>query len=173
LIDPTIMLNWGAWKAYASRRLIKRPYLFVYLPYNTVDIELAYRTIRKIASKNNLKVVSYSFGIHRDKMADKTVMFAHPGDFLSLMYYADYVVTNSFHGTAFSINLNKRFSVYMPSKFSTRISSLLELCELEKRLLTDEIGEEQLNEDINYDVVNKILDVEREKTIAFLKKAIS
>lgn len=172
VLDPTIMLDKDQWKCYATKRKIKDPYLLVYLPYNTVDVNLAYRTIRKIAKRKNLKVVSFSWHYWADKLADETIRYANPGDFLSLMIHADYVVTNSFHGTAFSINLNKQFCVYLPSSFSTRILSLLQLCNIENHLLNEEIIDAQIDERIDYEKVNSILKDEREKSFNFLAEAL-
>ncbi len=175
LLDPTFMLTKEDWSHYMSRRLVKEPYLIVYLPYNVHDKDLIYKTIRKIADRKRLKVVSFSWHILPDKMADKTVFFSSPGDFLSLMYHADYVVTNSFHGTAFSINLNKQFSVYLPSGFDTRVISILDLCHLRSRLLeADEvISDAKINIPVDYAPVNTILDEEREKAHDFLEKALN
>jgi hypothetical protein len=171
VLDPTFMLDRNDWQKYASKRIITEPYLLVYLPYNTVDVNLTYRTIRKIAKAKELKVVSFSWHYWADKYADKTIKYANPGDFLSLMTNAEYVVTNSFHGTAFSINLNKQFCVYLPSSFSTRLVSLLKLCNLEHRLLNDEITDSQIQEVIDYGEINKALNSERIKAINFLKVA--
>lgn len=174
LLDPTFMLNKADWGKYRSKRLVRTPYLLVYLPYSIHDKKLIYTTARKIANEKGLKIVTFSWSIRPERLADKTIYFANPGDFLSLMEYADYVVTNSFHGTAFSINLNKQFSVYLPTGFGTRIISILELCSLTQRLLkADEIiSKEKMNEVINYQPVNKILDEERKKAYAFLNEAL-
>lgn len=176
LLDPTFMLTKEDWSRYMSHRLVKEPYLVVYLPYNVHDKKLIYRTVRKIADKKHLKVVSFpSCIIMPERFADKTVFFANPGDFLSLMYHADYVVTNSFHGTAFSINLNKQFSVYLPSGFGTRVISILDLCHLRSRLLeADEvISDAKIDIPVDYAPVNAILDEEREKAHDFLEKALN
>ena len=174
LLDPTFMLTRDDWKHYMSKRIVKEPYLYVYLPYNIHDKGLIYQTIRRVAGRRGLKVVASSGHVLSERMADRTVYFPSPGDFLSLMYYANYVVTNSFHGTAFSINLNKQFWVYLPSGFGTRILSILELCRLPDRLLaSDEIVEDgRINVPIDYVPVNAILDREREKAHAFLDKAL-
>lgn len=175
LLDPTFMLNKDDWGKYRSKPLVKAPYVLVYLPYNIHNKQLIYKTVRNIAIEKGLKVVSFSWTIKPEKYADKTIYFANPGDFLSLMEYADYVVTNSFHGTAFSINLNKQFSVYLPTGFGTRIISILKQCSLMHRLLKEEeiISKEKINEKINYQSVNKILDEERTKAYAFLNKALN
>lgn len=172
LIDPTFMLNKSEWEAYMPKRLVNGKYLLVYLPYNIADKRLIYQSVRNIAAEYKLKVVTFTTSYKKERLADKTFRFANPGEFLSLMNYADYVVTNSFHGTAFSLNLNKQFWVYMPTGFSTRISSLLELCGLERRLLTDVIEGNQMEEIIDYEKVNMVLDRERNKAMDFLKRAI-
>lgn len=173
LIDPTLMLNKDIWEEYASKRLCKEPYLFVYLPYNISDKDTVYATVRKIATQKNLKVVTYTWDYQKDKMADKTITFANPGDILSLFLYADSVITNSFHGTAFSINLNKQFWVYMPSRFSTRLLSLIELCGLKERMLGGEIRDEEMAKAIDYTFTNQVLDGERNKARSFIKNALS
>lgn len=172
LLDPTLLIDKEDWKEYASKRLVREGYLFVYLPYNTEDENLVYRTVRKISNKHKLTVVTYSRDFFKVKLADKTITFANPGDILSLILHADYVVTNSFHGTAFSINLNKQFWVYMPSKFSTRLESLLNLCKLTSRQLKEEINQTQLNEVIDYETSNAILASERKKAHEFLNTAL-
>lgn len=173
VLDPTMMLNNQEWPRFSNPRLIKNPYLFVYLPYNTVDKKLCYESIRKIAKEKKLQVVTFSYDFFKDTYADRTILFADPGDFLSLMIHADYVVTNSFHGTAFSINLHKNFFVFMPSKFSTRITSVLEMFGVEERLLTKEIAPQQIDVAIDYDVVERQLEDERNKANEYLKKALA
>ena len=173
VLDPTLMLDKQDWTLYMSKRLVKEPYILMYLPYNIVDKDVIYKTARKIAAKHNLKVVTFSWNYFTDRYADKTMKFCNPGDFLSLMHYAEYVITNSFHGTAFSINLNKQFWVYMPSGFGTRIQSILDLSKLTDRLLVSEISEQQMQEKIDFNSVNLILSRERNVAVDFLKKSLS
>lgn len=174
LLDPTFMLAKEDWKYYMSKRLMKCPYLLVYLPYNVHNKRLIYQSVRRIAQAKGLKVVAFSWDIRPERLADKTAYFANPGDFLSWMYYADCIVTNSFHGTAFSVNLNKQFWVYMPTGFGTRIKSILDLCNLQCRMLqADEvIGDVEIGQRINFDLVNSILAVERQKTYDFLSEVL-
>ena len=172
LLDPTLLLDKEEWKPYASKRLVYEKYLFVYLPYNTKDEDLVYNTVRKIATKNNLTVVTYSRDFFKNKKADTTITFANPGDILSLILYADCVVTNSFHGTAFSINLNKQFWAYMPSKFSTRLESVLKLCKLEYRHIEELITDEQISEVVDFSESNEILDIERKKGNDYLNEIV-
>jgi hypothetical protein len=60
----------------------------------------------------------------------------------------------------------------MPSKFSSRIISVLELCGLYDRVLTDQITNTQMQQVINYTSVNEILAVERHKAFNFLSQNV-
>ena len=173
LLDPTFMLNKEEWKQYMEPQKIKEAYLLIYTPYNTIDKKAIFEAAIEIAKENKLKIITFSWDWRKDPMADKTIMYASPGDFLSLMYHAHYIITNSFHGTAFSINLNKQFSVFMPSAFSTRICSIIDLCGLKDRMVIDNFDLAKSKNIIDYAIVNKILDKERNKSIEFLKKAFA
>lgn len=171
LIDPTLLLNKADWSKYMSIRKIKESYLLLYIPYNISDKQIIIESAKRIAKYKKLKIVTFSWTISNESYADKTIKFANPGDFLSLFFFADYVITNSFHGTAFSINLNKQFWVFQPSAFSTRIISLLNLTGLIDRLHTKELTQSDLCH-IDYDKINPILDSERNRSINFIKRAL-
>lgn len=171
LLDPTFMLNRNEWAQYMNKRKIKKDYLLIYTPYNTADKKSIYEAARIIAKKLNLVVVTFSWDWRKESLADITITYASPGDFLSLMYYANYIITNSFHGTAFSINLNKQFSVFMPSAFSTRICSIIDLCGLDERIVSNGFEVEKIYKQIDYGPINSILERERAKSIGYLKNA--
>lgn len=175
LLDPTFMLTSEEWGKFMPKRIISKPYILIYAPYDVRNTEIIYKSANNIAKSKRLKIVTFSWGIKSEVKADKTIHFADPGDFLSLMYYADYVITTSFHGTAFSINLNKQFFVYYPTGFSTRIESILELCALRDRVLQDneELTLERISQLIDYTKINSILNLEREKTMRYLTKELS
>ncbi len=174
LLDPVFMLNEAEWKMYTiPERIIKEPYLLVYAPYNTVDKGLIFHHARRIADKEGLKVVTFSWTYFKDKDADISMRFAGPGDFLNLMMNADYVITNSFHGTAFSINLKKRFWVFLPAGFTTRITSVLTRFGLIDRLIVDETPADwNYEQSVDTAHIDEVLAVEREKSIGYLREAI-
>lgn len=169
LIDPTLLLTSNDWKKYMTNKVLNRPYVLVYHPYNIADIDAIYNVARKVAQHKNLLVVAFTWGYKHIKLADKTIFNASSGDFLSLMYHADYIVTNSFHGTAFSINFNKPFWVLAPSHFSSRITSIGRLLNIEDRFITSTPTEDAIDKLIDYESVNKILAKERKRAMTFLK----
>ena len=91
---------------------------------------------------------------------------------MSLFYNADFVVTNSFHGLAFSINLNKQFAVIKRNEYNSRIESLLKLTGLEERMVDLNSYKTISNTQIDYAWVNSILEAERKKADSFLKESL-
>lgn len=88
---------------------------------------------------------------------------------------AEFVITDSFHGTAFSIIFNKPFiSIGNRKRGINRFTSLLNIVGLQSRLIYD-INEEALkilDQPIDFDAVNKILQQKKSESITFLKKVL-
>lgn len=171
LIDPTLQIEKQQWLKIAAPRLIKEKYLILMLLYNEDNHATEYA--RKLADERGLKLVKLSWEMKKPAMVDKLMTHRSPADFLSLFNYADMVVTNSFHGLAFSINLEKQFVIVPRNEFNSRIESLLGLTGLEDRLVSSEkqaldVAEEQ----IDYAPVRNILQKERERANRFIKEAI-
>ncbi|WP_276165320.1 polysaccharide pyruvyl transferase family protein [Zobellia alginiliquefaciens] len=104
-----------------------------------------------------------------DKMIYPTV-----GSWIEGFRKARFIITDSFHGCAFSILFNKPFIVYgNTSRGITRFDSILETFDLKKRFVinSSEISIETLNESVDYNRVNKIIENERELAQKFLDEA--
>lgn len=166
LIDPTLQLDKSRWIKLASKRLIKERYLILMLLYNEDNGATEYA--RKIADKKGLKLVKISWEFNRPKLVDKLMTHRSPADFLSLFNYADFVVTNSFHGLAFSINLEKQFIVVPRNEFNSRIESLLKLTGLENRMVASENELGVAEQKIDYAPVNLVLEKERLRAKKFI-----
>lgn len=89
---------------------------------------------------------------------------------------AKYVITDSFHGTVFSILFNIPFIVYGNQKRGmARFTSLLRMFGLEDRMIysNSELSEDEIFAPIDWKRVNEILRVEREKSLHFIKDSLS
>ena len=102
----------------------------------------------------------------------KNIFTASPEEFLNYLYYAECVVTSSFHGTALSVNLNKEFYYALDRKNLTanrRIEALMDLLGLQIRNILCQSNEEA---NIDWNTVNSKLDEQRDKSKEFLRKVI-
>ncbi|NLJ70781.1 MAG: polysaccharide pyruvyl transferase family protein [Clostridiaceae bacterium] len=171
LIDPTLQLTKEEWLRIASPRLVKDPYLILMLLYNEDNHATEYA--RKIADEKGLRLVKISWELRKPEMVDQLFTHRSPKDFLSLFAFADFVVTNSFHGLAFAINLERQFIVVPRNEFNSRIESLLALTGLSEKLVStmDKVIIES-KKDINYAEINEHLKNERIRASDYIKEII-
>lgn len=133
------------------------------------------KKIKEYARKNNKKV--YCFGGVQE-VCDKFIDCS-PFEVLSYFKNADGIITDTFHGTIFSIITKRKFATVIRKSHGTsygneeKLSDLLRRMKLSNRV-TFEINdiEKLLNEEIDYSETFKVLEVEREKTKEYLKKNI-
>lgn len=102
-----------------------------------------------------------------------------PSEFLYLVRNADYVITDSFHGTVFSIIMKKQFMVIKrklgkEGNMISRIDTLLTLFGLKEHLMS-ECTYKEINKILDYDNKNidEIIKIEQMRAIKFLEKALS
>jgi len=179
--DPTLLFNKEEWMSIQKEEpLIKDKYIFCYFLGKTVEYRkfaerLKEKTGCKIVSLNHLdEYVKYS-----DKFADEAPFNIGPSEFLNLIRNSEFVCTDSFHGTVFSLINNKKFFVFRryanKSKVSTnsRLDSLLNIVGLKDRILNGtENVEELIEKQIDYEVVDKKLEKFREESKEFLRGAL-
>jgi len=91
-----------------------------------------------------------------------------PSEWLYVLDHADYVVTDSFHGAAFSIIFHKNLLVSMASSTNSRLRTLLHTFELDNRTIGAVLPEDK----IDYNIVQKIMIKKREESLGFLRNAI-
>lgn len=161
VLDPTILAGPDAYKALL-KEYNGNKYLFAYV----LDLTLEKETlIRSLAEKNNLEVKIAS----ADDNASLSVE-----EWLTMIANADMVVTDSFHGTVFSILFHSEFySIVNVERGGTRFYSLLTPLGLESRLLDASSIEVPQIGNVTWNVVDEKLDELRENSMDFLKKALN
>lgn len=167
--DPILLLTPQTWDELI--KTIKKRYIFVYQAEKQPELmELAKCIAKKrkcpiyIVSTVWKGTVGYNI---------KNVSDCSPEMFLSYLKNAEVVVTNSFHGTAFSILFNKEFWVQPLSRNNTnsRIDSILDLMGLENRKVLGKAIDNETK--IDYDTVNIRLNDFRKKSREILKSMIT
>lgn len=168
--DPTFMLMADEWKSIEDVSYVpSNPYVLVYYVTPTKDLQKA---AQKLAKEKNLDVVcvpcylSYEVlsGKNDREFKQKFFPSCSPEGFIALCHNASYVLTNSFHGTVFSVIFQKSFiSQYEITKgeYNNRSQELLEQLEITNRDLTEDL--ENIDEPIDWDnVAHKISSMRRE-----------
>ena len=175
VLDPTLLLIGEEWKKY-GHVVEGLPDKFV-LIYEVTPCAYIKQLAQKIAEDLACKVVRINSDASRQENDDEiiNIMDAGPAEFIWLFCKANMVVTNSFHGTAFSLNMQKDFFVVTPErkKNNSRQKSLLRLVGQEGRLLVE--GAPMPTKDrfnMDYSTIIPLLAEAREKSINYLKGAI-
>lgn len=168
-IDPTFLLKKEDWLHLVGKRKIGKPYL---LFYDFQDCNIyAKKIVKEIAKRKNLMVIRITDGVihsHKEIGYERT---AGPKEFLNYLYYADFVVSTSFHGTAFSLIFEKQF--YSSQVWNTdRVQSLLSKVGLSHRFLTPQNFPENIDI-IDYAQVDKVIQTERLKLEAFINDSLN
>lgn len=111
VLDPTFLLNKKEWMKYSNTDpLIKGDYILCYiLGYSYNPYPYIYKVISRVKKKLRCKVVVIDGNPSQIYKGYKIFPNGGPVEFLNLFYNAKFVITTSFHGTAFAINFNKDF----------------------------------------------------------------
>ena len=177
VLDPSLLLNKNEWAKYAAfDDNQKKKYIFCYF-LGKENFISAYDSILKLSKKLDADIVVLPKGRHVLAL-DKTkeTQLSGPQAFIGYMMNAEYVMTDSFHGTAFAINFGKQFCSFKPRgnasfeyKFS-RIQNILDIVGLSDRFWTEK--EEPKTDFIDYKDVSEKLGRAVEESKMYLKHAL-
>lgn len=168
VLDPTLVLDKDSWEKMIEPVKESKKYIFVYqLHHNKFFNKYA----RYVSKETGLGLIRVNPSIYFKFKPGKFRYKVNPGQFLDYIKNAEYVLTDSFHGTVFSILFNKKFVDILPNVTSTRITSLLDLLHLNDRIIYDKLDCEKLLKKIDYPEVNNILEKEKEKSLNQLIKS--
>lgn len=158
ILDPTLALKPESWRKFAISPLKFIDYILVYrVSRESRVLDVAKKFARVL--KKKIVMASYNFedkfkGVH-------SVFVPTPEEFVGLINEATYVISDSFHATAFAINLNKQFVTALPPNTGTRIENILRKCHLENRMWNEKNDIKDYLEDIDFREANEILRKER------------
>lgn len=169
VLDPTLLLNKKEWMKIASNKYKDKRYVLVYNLNRNKKID---KYVEKLAKEKNLEIFYISYALHEVIKKGKMKCNVCVEDFLALIANAQYVVTDSFHATAFSINFNTQFMIVFPEKYSTRVESILKVTGLESRIVKDYLNISLADEKINFENANNKLEEQRRIANEYIEKAI-
>lgn len=132
-LDPTLLMDSRQWESFLVNPPIHCPYILVYTVSGTIHLlDFA----KSLEQKTGYQII-YLNNQYNNNDNLKRVRFSSPEEFVGWFANAEYVLTNSFHGTAFSIIFNRKFKVELETKknFNIRSRDLLLNCGLENGIL--------------------------------------
>ena len=168
-IDPTFLLTDAEWDNVIETKT-RKPYVFVFSVLKPLDL-VNYAI--KLGEEKGLEVLyleNYSFPKRKGL---RYIGPVSPSEFIGLIKNAEYVVTNSFHGMAFSIIYKKKFIVELNTAASRNIrcEGLLKKIGIRNNEIVN--GNVDLHKiEYNWKDVKAIIEEERKKSFKYLKSIL-
>ena len=167
VLDPTFLINYDAIKIPPK---IKDKYLLLYFQAQIEPEEEDF--MKLLAESENLTIVSVG---QPHRLAQINIESASPREWVGLYSQASYILTNTYHGTVFSIIFKKPFNTFVPSDKLNKVRDLLIDLGLENRIFSDKSKAQILTKeilDIDYESASKILESKRLESKNHLLEAI-
>lgn len=179
VLDPTLLLDNVYWSNFEKRpdKEASEPFIFLYFAREDDNIV---SFAQRIAKETKLRLVIAAlprvYNVQKELHNLDCKVLLQPEEWVWYINHADIVVTNSFHGLAFSINMNTQCYIYLKesSIANSRIKTLVDLFGLQDNVYT----ESKCNftkSNISYKEVNNTLRTERQRSMDYIlrmKKAL-
>lgn len=176
--DPTLLFDREGWlKIIHDKTIIDTPYIYCYLLGTNPEHRRAALELSKI---KGIKIVTTPF---LDNFVEEDMNFGDiqlfdldSSDFVNLVRHAEYVLTDSFHGTVFSILNQKRFLTFNrfaagTNSRNSRIDSLCTILGLEKRRFNGDVS--LVDDPIDFPEVYQKTSDYRDKSLQYLENSLS
>lgn len=175
VVDPTLLLTGKDYDELCrDESYPEKEYLVLYFLKHDNSAALLIEFANMVSRKFNLQVL-YSFAEVPDilfKNHSETFYYADPKEFVQLIRHAKAVITNSFHGTIFSLKYHIPFFTYIVKSMSSRVTDLLKSVKMEDRIVN---GYKKLSDDmlrVDFTEADRFLERKRLESIAYLKSAL-
>lgn len=177
VLDPTLMIQSEEWIRYAVKPNIDGKYILCYF---LGDRDYYRDYVAQLSKQTRLPVYYIPVNWKDFNKSNNLLWEVGPSEFLGLIANAEYVCTDSFHGTIFSVNFHKEVRVFMKHAGNvsggdnSRLFDILKRLGIEKQLIT-EYSKGTIIKDscIDYENVDKLLNVERVKSFKYVESIVN
>lgn len=169
--DPVFLLEREEYQKYIRPVPIKDKYMFVYLVQQSALLDTA---VDYIAKRLGLKVVLYA-GFVPKCHSDLFIKEMGPDETLSYVANAEFVLSASFHASAFSTLFHKQFITLLPGESTNaRIQDFLNFTGLQSRMISDAaMLEKAIASPIEWETVDSVMDKHISESKDFLAQMLS
>lgn len=165
VLDPTLYRTNDLWTQLASDKFKKRKYVVTYNLHHDKKLD-AFAS--GLAKEKGLELLNISYNWHDVIRPGKLVWCPSVEEYLGLIRDAEYVIADSFHATAFSIQFHKKFISFYPEKASMRIRDILKKLDISQRGTEGNPNIKDIEVNIDYNVVDNLLNKYRKQDEEYL-----
>ena len=176
VVDPTFLLTKDEWiKRLNLKEVNTEPYILFYsLSVGYSELDGILKKLKRYANNRKLKVkiINPYIYVKNDELIE-LVADCGPQEFLEYIYNATLIITDSYHGTALSINLEKEFfSICGEGKSENRKRDLLAAVGLQERSIARMDLIKENYDRIDYEKVRNKLEIRRQDSFNYLQHAL-
>lgn len=171
--DPTLIVQNGIWNNLAEEsKLTEKNYLLAYILDFTTEKEDYIKQVAKLLSRKVILVANPKYTPETDLLSQKQYEIE---DFIYLFKNADFVITDSFHGTCFSVIFRKNFISLVNSRRGKARYSIFENMGLATRLLStwEKVDEVLINSNVDFSIVDRFICDKSEKAKTWLRERLA
>ncbi len=164
MCDPVMLLSREKWETLGDSDIeLPKTYIFCYALGELGNMQ---EIIDCIKEMTGFQVVTVCDSIKSQISCDKVYYDVGPVDFLTLVKHSKCIITNSFHGTVFSLLFQKPFYAVKRREYSERINTVLQLFGMEDRYI--ETSAEVRNIEVGFDNARDIREDLEQKAVQYL-----
>lgn len=164
-IDPVLLFNYFPY----VKPTPEKNYILIYSYPNRIKTSKEIKAIKIFAQKHHKKIISIGFYF---PWCDEVVI-PEPFEVLGYIKNADFIITDTFHGSVMSLKFNRPFVALVRESNQQKMTSLLSQFNLTDRIVNNiDFLEDKLLQEIDYKSVNCILEKESLKALNYLKQNI-
>ena len=178
--DPTYLFTTEQWmEMIPSEKVIEDKYILCYFLGGDIDIKNYAKKFSKEKKIRLVSIMSDESESDDTTYADEVLYGKTPEEFINLIRNAEYILTDSFHGVAFSVINQKQFYVFYRKRIDTkesrnsRIDNIVRIWGLQNRLINNPKSAEIGDSRIDYTKVNEKRMDFRENSLKFLANALN
>lgn len=172
-VDPTLLLQPEQYERFMPDMPKEpEPYILTYTMTGETQKQI-YNGARILSEKTGLKVIDVSGDPNMMNKKVEDNRLCGPDEFLWYVKNAEYVVTNSFHGTVFSVLFRRKFITIPHAQTGNRVTELLDKLGLSQRYHTVTTAAiNRITNDIDYDAAHAKLEALRRNSADFLDSSV-
>lgn len=165
-LDPVLLFDFTAKIEESGHFFSSKKFLLVYSYSGRINDPCEIESIKNFAKKHDLKIYTV---FCRYDWTDRTLMPESPFFVLSIFREAEYVVSDTFHGSIFSIITHRKFCTLVRDSNKEKVMSLLKKLNLQDHAVFDHSDlEDRICKDINYDAIDRLRADELKRTLKYL-----
>lgn len=171
--DPTVLLDADIYEDIEEKIDLNHKYILFFWLINDDQVYRGIEYVNRLSRQLRLPIIHSLYGEYNRYINNSlgSMFYDSPGSFLSYIKNAEYVVTNSYHATLFSMRYKKQFNIFIADSMRARFDTLFEIYGIEK-LVVQKTVDIVDSKNLDYEYIEKTMQKEKKRGFEYLNKIV-